>query len=104
MSLPSADLPVQSDGDRLVEVHREFNDVWQDYLQRLQKDNPSTQPFDLNKLVSLMFFLGFGAASGAKNEKRPLSTLLDEIETLMDCTWLSVQDRVTKIAYEVFGG
>ena len=42
-------------------------------------------PFDLNKLVSLTFFLGFGAAFQPKNDKG-LGTLLDEIEALMDCT------------------
>ena len=29
---------------------------------------------------------------------------MSEIERLMDFTWMSVQDRVAKIATEVFGG
>ena len=29
---------------------------------------------------------------------------MDEVERLMDYTWLSVQDRVAKIATEVFRG
>ena len=51
-----------------------------------------------------MFFLGFGAATVGGDINRPLSTLLAEIEALMDCTWLSVTDRVSRIAAEVFGG
>ena len=55
----------EEQSSKLIQLHSEFNDVWQSYQQRLPRGSDGTSVLDLNKVVSLMFFLGFGAA---KNE------------------------------------
>ena len=55
----------EEQSSKLIQLHSEFNDMWQSYQQCLPRGPDGTSVLDLNKAVSLMFFLGFGAA---KNE------------------------------------
>ena len=55
----------EEQSSKLASLHSEFNDVWQGYQQRLPRGPDGASIVDLNKVATLMFFLGFGAA---KNE------------------------------------